>query len=174
MRRRTGQELNELGQRVTEWREREGGRGSRIPDQLWNDAVRVARVVGVWATAKALHFNYEALRKRVELEGAVGKAHAVGAKRGRPAGRAGATPAKRAKVMMAKGVEPAAIVVASAVSAKGNGPAPSFIALEMGQLCGPGRTVIDLVGRHGDRMRVDAGSGVDIVGLVQTFWRREP
>jgi hypothetical protein len=173
MRRRISPELNELGQRVAEWREREGGRGSRIPLQLWNDAVRVARVVGVWATAKALHFNYEALRKRVDLERAVGKVQTLGAKRGRHAGRAGATQAKRAKVM-ANGAQPAEIVIASAASANGHAAGPSFIALEMGQLCAPGRTVIDLVGRHGDRMRVDVGSGVDIVGLVQTFWRREP
>jgi len=72
MKRRTSWDLEELVKRVAEWRQEEGGRGSRIPDGLWQDAVRASRAVGVWATAKALHFNYQALRRRAD-EAAVGE-----------------------------------------------------------------------------------------------------
>ncbi len=168
MGRRTSTELNELGLRVTEWRKEHGGRGSRIPDQLWKDAVRVAQVVGTWATAKALHFNYDALRARVKQAGAEG-----------PAKRGGVAGEKRAAVAMARGADPApACALATRVKrteVPPNGHAgPSFIALEMGQLGGAGRTVIDLAGHHGDRMRIDVAGGVDLVSLVQTFWSRQP
>lgn len=152
MGRTTSADLNELGQRVAAWREKAGGRGSTIPDQLWADAVCVARVNGVWATAKALRFNYGTLRDRVKDAAA-------------PAKRRGTTVVKRGKIAMARG----AGAVASAIAPHGNVP-PSFIALEAGQFGGAGRTVIDLVGRHGDRMRVDVASGVDVMGLIQTLW----
>lgn len=41
------------------------GRGSRIPAALWNDAAGVARVRGVYATARALRLNYEGLKTRL-------------------------------------------------------------------------------------------------------------
>jgi hypothetical protein len=154
MRRKTSQELNKLSQRVAEWRAREGGRGSRIPDELWNDAVGVARDVGVWATAKALRFNYEALRDRVKQAGG-GEAIAR-ASRAATGGRA----------------------IATRVKPGGDAPketaGPSFVALELGQLCSGGRTVIELVGRHGDRMRVELAGGVDVVGLAQVLWSQQP
>lgn len=154
MRRSTSQELNKLRQRVAEWRAREGGRGSQIPDQLWNDAVGVARDVGVWATAKTLHFNYERLKDRVKQAGD-GESIAM-VRQAERAERATATRVKHA------GVAP-----------KGTA-GPSFVALEMGQLCSAGRTVIELVGRHGDRMRIELTGGVDVVGLVQTLWSQQP
>ena len=129
-----------------------GGR-SRIPDQLWSAAVGVARDVGVWATAKALRFNYEALRDRVKQ-----------ADGGKDIARASlAEPAERA--IAARGRYAGA-------ASKGNAGA-SFVALEMGQLCSAGRTVIELVGRHGDRMRVELTGGVDVVGLAQTLWSQQ-
>jgi hypothetical protein len=66
-------ELSTVQERVERWRRRSGGRGSRIPDDLWDEAAGVARVEGVWATARALHMNYERLRKRVEAEVGVRK-----------------------------------------------------------------------------------------------------
>ena len=170
---RTSTDLNELGERVTEWRAAHGGRGSRIPDHLWKDAVGVARVAGVWATAKALHFNYEALKGRLKQAGSSGTVVEGPAKRG------GAAGGKRAEVAMARGADPAhGGAIATRVKRSDVPPngkvGPSFIALEMGQLGGAGRTVIDLAGRHGDRMRVDVAGGVDLVSLVQTFWSRQP
>ena len=173
MEKRTTVELNDLCRRVAEWREKDGGRGSRIPDQMWRDAVRVARVEGVWATAKALRFNYEALRNRLRQSGDKGTAVDWRRKGGGAAGE------KLGVVGMAKSGErsPAGVSETRArrneVPTKGSA-GPSFIALEMGQLGGASRTVIELLGRHGDRMRVDVAGGVDLVAVVQTFWSRQP
>jgi hypothetical protein len=48
-----------------------------------------------------------------------------------------------------------------------------FIALEMGSPA-DGRTVIELHGRHGDRMRMEVSGGVDVYGLAEKFWSRRP
>jgi len=64
MGRTTSRELVALRRRVEAWRRSSGGRGSRIPEELWNKAVDVARVAGVYATARALRLNYERLKER--------------------------------------------------------------------------------------------------------------
>lgn len=64
MRRQASQELAAVQRRVEMWRAGGGGRGARIPEDLWRAAAEVARVAGVWATSRALHFNYERLRAR--------------------------------------------------------------------------------------------------------------
>ena len=53
---------------------------------------------------------------------------------------------------------------------------PAFVAIEV---AGPrggvttSETVVELVGRHGDRMRIVAAHGeVDVVGLAHAFWSR--
>lgn len=56
-------ELASLRRRVEDWRDG-GGRGSRIPEELWEAAVGVARTVGVSATARALRFGYQKLKVR--------------------------------------------------------------------------------------------------------------
>lgn len=54
--------LVELRDRVQAWRRREGGGpGKRVPDELWEQAVRVARVAGLTATARATRLNYDRL-----------------------------------------------------------------------------------------------------------------
>lgn len=58
------QELMALQRRVEGWRRDGGGRGSRIPAEIWNEAVVVSRTAGLYATARALRFNYENLKKR--------------------------------------------------------------------------------------------------------------
>jgi hypothetical protein len=63
------QELMALRQRVDGWRRNGGGRGSRIPEELWTSAVDVARDAGLYATARTLHFNYEGLKKRAQAAG---------------------------------------------------------------------------------------------------------
>ena len=45
--------------------------GTRIPESLWNAAVRMAGEYGVNRTAKTLRVNYYALKKRTEREAAV-------------------------------------------------------------------------------------------------------
>jgi hypothetical protein len=59
------EELAEVRRRFVQWRKGNGGRGSRIPAELWNEAARVARKRGVYATARALRLNYEGLKTRV-------------------------------------------------------------------------------------------------------------
>ena len=58
-------ELAEVRRRFTQWRKGSGGRGSRIPAELWNEAATVARKRGVYATSRALRLNYEGLKTRV-------------------------------------------------------------------------------------------------------------
>lgn len=64
MGRASSRELMSVQRRVEAWRKREGGRGSRIPEELWSEAVEVAQVSGLHATARALHFNYARLKER--------------------------------------------------------------------------------------------------------------
>jgi len=55
---------------------------------------------------------------------------------------------------------------------------PSFIEVAMAAARtadGSSRTVIELEGRGGERLRVEVtgASGLDVVGLAHAFWRRE-
>ncbi len=49
-----------------QWREQHGGRGKRIPEDLWSAAVAVARVDGVDRTARALRLDQRLLARRLE------------------------------------------------------------------------------------------------------------
>jgi hypothetical protein len=53
-------------QRLDGWRRKHGGRGKRIPEVLWTEAARVARVEGLSTTARALGLRVERLKQRVE------------------------------------------------------------------------------------------------------------
>jgi hypothetical protein len=127
-------ELSTLRERVERWRARREGTRARIPEELWNAAVGVARVEGVYATCRALRFNYYSLKDRVDQ----------------------AESKERAE--HADKLEGAA-----------------FVELGAAELGGSGKTVVELVGRTGGRMRIEmsGASGVDMVGLVQAFWSHE-
>jgi hypothetical protein len=60
------EDLSTLRERVEQWRAQRTKR-SRIPDELWMAAVRVARVEGAYATHKATRFNYDSLKSRMAL-----------------------------------------------------------------------------------------------------------
>ncbi len=127
-------DLQRLSGRVERWRERREGPRARVPEELWNAAVVVARVEGVHATAKALRFNYYSLKDRVEQ------------------------------------------APSEAVDTTGEATTP-FVEVQMPSrdARGDGSTVVELVGRRGDRMRIVArASTVDVVGLAQAFWGRDP
>ena len=49
-------------------------------------------------------------------------------------------------------------------------------AREVGAVGAAGKAVIELMGRHGERMRIEVAgpTAVDVVGLSQTFWSRQP
>lgn len=57
--------LAQLFERVGRWRASRENAKSRVPEELWSQAVEVARVDGVWATSKALRFNYCNLQRRL-------------------------------------------------------------------------------------------------------------
>ena len=120
-------ELVALQRRVDAWRGRGGGRGSRIPEGLWREAVGVVRSAGLYATARALRFKYEGLKKR--------------------SGREAAAPKRQGT---------------------------AFVALQMPQINGGAKAVVDLVGRDGEQMRIDVSnaSAMDVVSLAEAFWRR--
>jgi hypothetical protein len=64
--------------------------------------------------------------------------------------------------------------VSSARSGTVRKDATAFVAIEVPapeRRGATSETVVELVGRHGDRMRIVAAAGaVDVVGLAQTFW----
>jgi hypothetical protein len=67
--------LPTVRRRLSEWRERHGGRGRPIPAELWDAAVTVARSEGVAETARALGVD----RRRLERLAAAERAPAVAA-----------------------------------------------------------------------------------------------
>src|SRR6266545_1432275 len=133
-RRAASAELTRLTEAVAKWRAAGGGRGSRIPEELWNEAARVAQIDGTWRTAKAIAFRYDTLKK--------------------------------AGIVFGSTKAPA--------TAKVNDAPKSFVALEMGPaVVGGIRTVVELEGRHGDRMRLELAGSVDVRGWVEKFWGRQ-
>lgn len=58
-------DLSQAQQRFQEWR-RSGKPKSRIPQPLWDLAVRLVAAHGLHRTARALKLDYYALKKRVE------------------------------------------------------------------------------------------------------------
>ena len=57
--------LERVRQRFEQWRRTRTPRRSPIPAALWSAAVAVARQHGVYATARALHLDYTALKTRI-------------------------------------------------------------------------------------------------------------
>ena len=54
-----------LRNRVEHWRQHGGGKGTRMPEDLWKKAAEIARVEGVYATSRALRVNYQGLKSRL-------------------------------------------------------------------------------------------------------------
>lgn len=67
---REGGGLGRVRRRLERWRERYGGPGQRIPEELWDAAVDVARVEGVDSTAWALGVDRGRLARRMEFASA--------------------------------------------------------------------------------------------------------
>jgi hypothetical protein len=57
--------INKVRQRFERWRSTRPSRRARIPAKLWGAAVHVARQHGLYPTARTLHLDYSALKKRV-------------------------------------------------------------------------------------------------------------
>jgi len=73
-------------ERLARWRERYGGRGVRIPEELWALAVVAARAEGVEATARALGLDRRRLSERLEGEPTGGRETAGNGQSGEVAG----------------------------------------------------------------------------------------
>ena len=59
-------DLGAMRRRMGRWRERHGGPGRAIPNELWDEAVEVARLEGVPETARALRLDARRLKRRLE------------------------------------------------------------------------------------------------------------
>jgi hypothetical protein len=137
---------------LAQWREHGGGgRGKRIPESVWSEAVAVARVDGLRVTALATRLNYEGLKSRLEetrhLTTESAPAPSTSPSLTTPVVPETASPRRR-----------------SAVSAQ-------FVSLELGT---PGRSramTIDLFNRSGERMRIEGAAAMDLTGVVQAFCR---
>ena len=58
-------QLKAVQRRVERWRSRGGGKGTRMPEDLWQAAAEVARVEGLYSTSRALRVEYSRLKQRV-------------------------------------------------------------------------------------------------------------
>ena len=129
---RHSQAMVKARQHLDCWRREHGGRGVRIPGDLWDEAVGVARTDGLFRTAKALRLEHGRLKARASLvEGRQGTCDPV--------------------------------------------PEATFVEVGFGPPDST-RTVMEFVGRDGERMRIDVTgpSPVDVVGLSRAFWGRQP
>ncbi len=59
--------LDRVRERISRWRTEEGGPGIPLPDEIWSDAVEVARVHGVKAVAQALRVDRHRLAARLAV-----------------------------------------------------------------------------------------------------------
>lgn len=143
-------ELLELCAHMAQWRQKDGGgRGSRIPEELWQEAFLAARKDGVWATAQAAHLNYDHLRER-SRQAAKDKVPAVGGKE------------RRAPLVRARSKKQDLVASAGA----------RFVALQMTPEPRTSGATVEFLSHNGDRMCVEVAGAVDVVGLAQTFWSR--
>lgn len=166
------QDLIELSKAVAKWRtEGGGGRGTRIPEELWSEAVRVAHVDGVWLTARTVRFNYEGLRRRISrAEGSEGIGPGLGASEIEPMKPARANGRSRAKRR-------------EAPTPPGKGRAArrqpnAFVELSAAQVLGVSEatatgTVVEVEDKAGTRMivRLAKEAPVDVAQLVSAFRR---
>jgi hypothetical protein len=60
--------------RLTQWRAQHGGRGIPVPEELWAEVVKVARVEGAGTTARALRLDRSRLEARMAMAPEVGQA----------------------------------------------------------------------------------------------------
>jgi hypothetical protein len=61
--------VSALSQRIEAWRGARAHRNEGMPAQLWEQAVGLAQVYGVYQISQALNLGYEALKKRTAGNG---------------------------------------------------------------------------------------------------------
>jgi hypothetical protein len=144
--RETSAELKALKKKVNEWRKRRDRR-TRIPQELWEEAVRTAEIDGVWARSRATRFNYPELKERL-----------AGARR-----RRALVPTRMVTDRVGDGSD----------SDGTDGGREAFVELCMRSAGDGKRTVVELMRHSGDRMRVEVAGGVDLAGLARAFFGRD-
>ena len=60
------EEMEQVRQELENWRDSHGRR-SRLPEELWASAVKLARQYGLWRTAQILRLDYQRLKVRLGL-----------------------------------------------------------------------------------------------------------
>lgn len=115
--------LDRVRRRLTLWRAQGGGRGHRIPEDLWAAAGDVARAEGVYEVSQVLRLDYTRLKQWA----------------------------------------------AQTASAQVAGADVGFVELSAGPLSGTGQAVIEVMGRDGDRVRMEfcGRPQLDVAGLVK-------
>jgi len=68
--RNSNKQIERIRKRFEDWRKSQKPR-TRIPKRLWGSAVQVARECGVNPTAKALHLDYNDLKKRLKASSGI-------------------------------------------------------------------------------------------------------
>jgi hypothetical protein len=116
--------------------------------------VAVARIDGLQTTAPATRLNYDRLKKRIADNDKRVRARSAGAADRRETKSGAHRVAHQA---------PAATV-----------PTTNFVALKVAPNSASQPTTIELIGRRGDRMRVEVHGEVDLRGLVQAFGSMQP
>lgn len=61
--------LTEVRQQLRIWREAHGGRGRRLPEEIWDAAVQLAREQGPGVVTRALRLNPDSLSRRIAAGG---------------------------------------------------------------------------------------------------------
>ena len=65
--------MAEVAARVTRWRATKQ-KGSRMPEELWREAVSLARVHGIYRVVRGLRIDYQSLKKRLGMASSQGAA----------------------------------------------------------------------------------------------------
>lgn len=145
-------ELTALAAKMDEWR-RGREKRTRIPEELWDETIHLAKRAGLWATAKATRIHYPDLKERVGVAKVQGPVRLAGraAMTGGAGGRAGCG------------------------RANGTGVASraSFVELPRAAMSAGMKTVVEFEGKGGDRMRIEVSGGVDLAGLARAFYVRD-
>jgi hypothetical protein len=159
---------------IERWRGERVSRKETIPDYVWSAAAEAARVDGVWVASRALRLEFNRLKERVfgARTGPAVRATVPASARTRRARRRRPLETKQLVPRSAGFVE---VVVDPVRELGASGAAVPGV----GSTWRPGATgsaVIELMGRNGERMRIEVAcpTAVDLLGLSQAFWSRQP
>lgn len=141
-------DVEELGRRLEQWRETRQKHGP-MPKELWDEAIALAEKYGVYCTARDLPVDFGGLKRRYVRAAETRSSTALEAR------------------------ETTSLEAPSAASSE----AHRFVEVDAAQvmeLQGSQQVSVELSAPDGARMtvRLEGGTGVDMVGLAGAFWRR--